>query len=91
MAYHFSFTYYCMLGGEQGPNGLSQLAALYLDHSVSTSALRINLCQALDVCRACVVAGKHKSVSAHRSTGSLQQRPLMESHGTMALRCALIS
>lgn len=35
VAFHFSFTYYNMLGGGQGPAGLSQLAALYLDHSVS--------------------------------------------------------
>lgn len=35
IAYHFSFTYYSMLGGGQGPNGLAQLSALYVDHSVS--------------------------------------------------------
>lgn len=34
IAFHFSFTYYSMLGGGQG---LNQLAALYLDHSVSAA------------------------------------------------------
>jgi hypothetical protein len=37
VAFHFSFTYYSMLGGAQGVNGLSQLAGLYLDHSVSAA------------------------------------------------------
>ena len=37
IAYHFSFTYYSMLGGGQGPDGLNQLAGLYLDHSVSNA------------------------------------------------------
>jgi len=36
IAYHFSFTYYSMLSGGHGPDGLGQLAALYLDHSVRT-------------------------------------------------------
>jgi hypothetical protein len=35
VAFHFSFTYYSMLGGGQGSNSLSQLAGLYTDHSVS--------------------------------------------------------
>lgn len=43
IAFHFSFTYYSMLGGGQGPNGLNQLAALYLDHSVSAAAQYSNM------------------------------------------------
>lgn len=40
IAYHFSFTYYSMLSGGHGPDGLGQLAALYLDHSVRTTLLQ---------------------------------------------------